>query len=96
MRSWKEHQYNIVFFSEGSGLRLAPAFDQVSMLYAPSADGQVPSRIFGLPHATSDTLHAWDDARMAAREFWQRASDDSRLSDDVRSFCAANAKLFVN
>ncbi len=83
------HQHNIVFFSEGSGLRLAPAFDQVSMLYAPSADGQVPSRICALPHATADTLDVWDDARMAAREFWQRASDDGRLSDDIRGSCAA-------
>lgn len=90
------HQYNIVFFAEGSRLRLAPAFDQVSMLYAPSADGQVPSRIFALPHATADTLDVWDDARMAAREFWQRASDDGRLSDDVRYFCAANAKALLN
>jgi len=90
------HQYNIVFFAEGSGLRLAPAFDQVSMLYAPSADGQVPSRIFALPHATADTLDVWDDARMAAREFWQRASDDGRLSDDVRCCCAADAKALVN
>ncbi len=49
----------------------APAFDQVSMLYAPSADGQVSSRVFPLPHATADTLDVWDDARMAAREFWQ-------------------------
>ena len=90
------HQYNIVFFPEGSTLRLAPAFDQVSMLYAPSADGQVPSRIFPLPHATADTLDVWDDARMAAREFWERASDDGCLSDDVRSFCAVNVKTLVN
>lgn len=88
------HQYNILFFTAGPGLRLAPAFDQVSMLYAPSADGQVPPRTFALPPATSGTLDVWDDARMAAREFWGRASDDARLSDDVRSFCAANAAAF--
>jgi hypothetical protein len=86
------HQNNIVFLAEGSGLRLAPAFDQVSMLYAPSEDGQVPSRIFASPHATADTLDLWDDARMAARELWQRASDDGRLSDDFRCVCAVNAK----
>jgi hypothetical protein len=90
------HQYNIVFFAEGSGLRLAPAFDQVSMLYAPSADGQAPSRIFALPPATADTLDVWDDARMAAREFWQRAGDDGRLSDDIRCVCAANAVALMN
>ncbi len=90
------HQHNIVFFTEGSGLRLAPAFDQVSMLYAPSADGQVLPRIFALPHATADTLDVWHDARMAARELWQRASDDGRLSDDIRSSSAANARALAD
>ncbi len=85
------HQYNILFFTAGPGLRLAPAFDQVSMLYAPLADGQVPPRTFVSPPATSDTLDVWQDARMAAGEFWGRASDDGRVSDDVRSCCAANA-----
>ena len=80
------HQYNILFFTEGSHLRLAPAFDQVSMLYAPTADGQVPPRDFLLPHATANTLDVWSDARDAAREFWERASDDVRLSDDARMF----------
>jgi hypothetical protein len=85
------HQYNIVFFSDGSSLRLAPAFDQAPVRYAPWADGQVPSRVFASPHATSDTLDVWDEARLAAHEFWERASDDARLSDDVRSICAAHA-----
>ena len=85
------HQHNIVFFVDESGLRLAPAFDQVSMLYAPAADGQLPSRTIALPPATADTLDLWDDARLAAREFWQRASDDGRLSDDLRRSAAANA-----
>ncbi len=90
------HQYNIVLFTDGSSLRLAPAFDQVSMLYAPTADGQVPSRIFAVPHATSDTLDVWADARIAARDFWERARDERRVSDDVRSFGAANAKALAN
>jgi hypothetical protein len=89
------HQYNVVFFTEGSRLRLAPAFDQVSMLYAPTADGQVPSRTFTVPHATADTLDVWDEARAAAREFWRRAGDDGRLSDDVRSLCSANAEALA-
>ena len=42
------HQYNINFFADGL-LRLAPAFDQVSMLHAPAAAGQLPSRPLLLP-----------------------------------------------
>ena len=89
------HQYNILFFPDGSRLRLAPAFDQVSMLYAPTADGQVPARTFTVPSVTSDTLDVWDDARRAARDLWARGSDEPRVSDDVRELCAANARLLA-
>jgi HipA-like C-terminal domain len=88
------HQYNVLFFTEGSRLRLAPAFDQVSMLYAPTGDGQVPTREFTLPHATADTLDVWEDARDAAVQFWRQGSEDIRLSDGARLFCATNKDLF--
>jgi hypothetical protein len=90
------HPYNVVFFTDDAMLRLAPAFDQVSMLYAPTADGQVAPRAFAPPHASADTLEVWDNARAAAREFWQRASDDARVSDDVRTFSTTNANALVN
>lgn len=90
------HQYNILFFAEEGLPRLAPAFDQVSMLYAPTADGQVPARAFTLPHLTSDTLDVWDDARAAARELWTQGSEDARLSDDVRAMCASNAQVLAS
>jgi hypothetical protein len=90
------HPYNVVFFPEGSTLRLSPAFDQTSALYSPTDDGQVPPRVFTPPHATADTLEVWDTARAAAHEFWQRAADDARVSDDVRMISAANAVALRN
>lgn len=89
------HQYNILFFTEENIPRLAPAFDQVSMLYAPTADGQVPPRVLTVPNVTSDTLDVWDDARAAAHQFWVRGSGDARLSDDVRSICSSNAQVLA-
>jgi hypothetical protein len=86
------HQFNILLFPDGRRFRLAPAFDQASMLYAPSADGQAPARTFDVPRATFHTLDVWADARAAAREFWERAGDDRRLSDDIRDVCSANAR----
>jgi hypothetical protein len=65
------------------------------MLYAPTADGQVPPRELTLPHATPNTLEVWEDAREAARQFWEQGSEDMRLSDDARMFCASNMKLFA-
>jgi hypothetical protein len=89
------HQHNVVFFTDGPHLRLAPAFDQVSMFYAPAADGLVPSRTFAVPHATADVLDVWEDARAAAREFWVRAGDDVRVSDGLRLACASNARALT-
>ena len=89
------HQYNVLFFVDGPGPRFAPAFDQVSMLYAPTADGRVPPREFSVPYATSDTLDVWADALDAAREYWARGSDDARVSDVVRTICARNASALA-
>jgi hypothetical protein len=78
------HQRNIVFLVDDGRAELAPAFDQLPMLYAPSADGQVPIRDFIRPHPTPDQLDVWDDAARAAADFWQRAGDEARLSDAMR------------
>jgi hypothetical protein len=86
------HHYNVVFFDAGRDLRLAPAFDQAPVLYAPSADGQVLERTFQMPPVTADTLEVWDDARRAAREYWLMAADDIRLSDDIRRAAGQNAE----
>ncbi|MEO7513295.1 MAG: HipA domain-containing protein, partial [Gemmatimonadaceae bacterium] len=89
------HQYNVLFFTDEAIPRLAPAFDQVSMLYAPTADGQVPPRVFAVPNVTADTLDVWDEARDAARQFWARGSEDARVSDDVQAMCGINAQLLA-
>jgi len=90
------HQFNVLVFPGGARHRLAPAFDQVSMLYAPSGDGRVPAGALVPPRASSDTLDVWDDARAAARDFWERASDDGRVSDDLRGVCSANARALLS
>jgi len=85
------HPYNVVCFADGSTPRLAPAFDQTCALYTPTDDGQVPPRVFAPPYPKAETLEVWDEARAAAREFWLRAADDVRVSDDLRRISGANA-----
>lgn len=89
------HPFNVLFFPEDATHRLAPAFDQTSMLYAPTTDGQVPQRSFTPPLVTPDTLDVWDDARDAARQLWLRGADETRLSDSMRFSCTANARLLA-
>lgn len=85
------HQHNVLFFTDGPMPRLAPAFDQASMFFAPTGDGQVPDRVLVVARATADALDVWDDARAAARELWARGSEDGRLSDEMRAVCARQA-----
>ena len=85
------HQFNVTFFS-GDSLRLAPAYDQVAMAYAPSLDGDVPGQPVRLGSATGDTLEVWSEARAAAREFWTRASTDPRVSAGMRAIAGAHAQ----
>jgi hypothetical protein len=89
------HPSNVLFFTADGVLRLAPAFDHVPMLYAPTADGQVPPRVFTVPTLTSDTLDVWPEARDAARQFWARGREDARVSDDVRGICSNNGRLLA-
>ena len=89
------HQRNVLFFDGEAGLRLAPAFGQVPVLYAPTIDGQLPVRAFAVPPATADTLDVWEDARAAAVTFWQRAAADSRISDKMRMLAVANAVMLA-
>jgi hypothetical protein len=64
------------------------------MFYAPLAGGEVPEREFGalptlpLPPQKAD----WHLACEAALQFWRRAEQDARISEDFRQRCGANAR----
>jgi hypothetical protein len=100
------HHHNIVLFPEytGSGeakvvepLRytLAPAFDQVPMLYAPTSDGQLPERTFVRPTPTADTWDVWEQARSLAATFWQGACVDEELSLSMREIAVHHLEVLA-
>jgi len=86
------HHHNVVFFPTQTGYTLAPAFDQLPMLYAPGGDGSVPAREFPQPRPAAETLDVWDEARSLALIFWNNASDGPTVSDGMRRIAAANAR----
>jgi len=96
------HHHNVVFFpafatasaAGPASYALAPAFDQLPMLYAPGGDGTLPIRTFVLPTPTAETLDVWDDARSLALTFWHHASEGPAVSDGMRRIAAANARAF--
>jgi hypothetical protein len=98
------HHYNIALFprfaGEGESMSatapryvLAPAFDQVPMLYAPTGGGELPRRTFARPAPTGDTWAVWDGAVERAMEYWRRAAKDRRLSEEMRAVARANADV---
>lgn len=84
------HEGNLAFHP---GLRLAPAYDMLPMLYAPQRSGEVPPRTYAPTSPLPQEKAAWRQAAEAARRYWQRCADDARISAEFRAICAGNARL---
>lgn len=100
------HHYNIALFPELSGegeamaittrrFTLAPAFDQLPMLYAPTSDGQLPEREFMRPAPSADTWGVWDEATKLATLFWERAAQDPRITEAMRAIAQDNRQIIA-
>jgi len=98
------HHHNIALLPENDGVgdattarrarfRLAPAFDHLPTLYAPTSDGQLRNRDFVPPTPTADTWEVWDRAATLARTFWRRAGEDETLSVPMREIAGRNLRL---
>lgn len=94
------HHHNVAFFPAITDARkptttsytLAPAFDQLPMLYAPGTDGRIPAPDFVPPSPSADALDVWDEARTLALAFWREGSDAPTVSDEMRRIAAGNAR----
>jgi DNA-binding Lrp family transcriptional regulator len=86
------HDGNLAF---RPGLRLAPAYDMLPMLYAPSRGGELPERRYDPPLPLPAEADAWREAARGARAFWLRCEADARISDGFRSICGRNAEALA-
>ncbi len=100
------HHHNIALFPEFSGegetmtaepeyYDLAPAFDQLPMLYAPRSDGQLLDPTLVRPVPTADTWNVWPEARALAATFWRRATEDGAVSASMREIAARNLEAIA-
>jgi hypothetical protein len=62
---------------------LAPVYDMLPMLFAPS-EGDVVERAFEPGGARSETLRAWPRARELALTYWNAIADDPRVTAGFR------------
>ncbi len=78
------HQYNILLYPTETGYVLAPAFDQLSMAYAPPASGNLRNTAVDEARPTVNTLAVWESATALAKEFWRNAAQ-LQLTDSMQT-----------
>ncbi len=87
------HEGNLSFMPSAhdvAGLRVAPAYDMVPMLYAPQRGVEVVARNYAPQLPLPGERQAWRIAARAALMFWQMAADDERISTEFRRACSQN------
>jgi hypothetical protein len=84
------HFGNVSFLVQPDGsLRVAPAYDMLPMILAPTADVVVSRRPEPAP-PSARTLDVWLDAAAWAQRFWGEVRDNGALGPDVRRFAEAS------
>jgi hypothetical protein len=97
------HHHNICLFPEfdptsvePTSYTLAPAFDQLPMLYAPTSDGRIVKRTFVPPTPSADTWDVWDRAATAAVTFWRRAGAHESVSREMKDVALENLAMLTH
>lgn len=80
-----------VVLADARPLALVPAYDMLPMHFRPAASGEVVPRDYLVTLPTPEVRDDWRTAATAAVDFWQRASDDDRISGDFRAIAAGAA-----
>lgn len=71
----------------------SPAWDILPMMYAPQSGIELIKRLYFPSLPLPDERPLWIPAANAAQIFWQRASEDPRISATFRQICEENAKI---
>lgn len=84
------HLANISFYFQLPDIQdLAPAYDMLPMLYAPQS-GQIIDRDFNPPLPKPADAGVWQDAWVAATEFWTSVIANTLISPGFRKIAQAN------
>ncbi len=77
------HFGNLSFWGRDTlPLSLTPSYDMLPMLWAPTVQGEITARDFGPLPPTPAQTPDWLVAAEWAESFWQRLSNDSRVSPE--------------
>jgi hypothetical protein len=86
------HFGNLSFHFQTEGtMPLAPVYDMLPMLYAPTAGDVVVTREFELPLPSSENLDIWETMVSLAESYWREVADHPLLSAGFAAIANANA-----
>lgn len=83
-----------VVFGDEIPFRLSPSYDMLPMLYAPSQQGDLVSRVFAPRPPLPAFASIWSEVAPAAIIFWTRVSAEERITPEFRSI-AQSAKMTI-
>lgn len=84
------HHGNISFFCDGEKIKgLAPVYDMLPMMYAPQQNQLVP-RPFNPESKKFSEISVWNDALIAAQDFWSLVRHHSQISEEFKILIADN------
>lgn len=91
------HPGNLSFFWEpvNSQAELAPVYDMLPMLYAP-INGEEAGKKFRLSTYNHTLVEAWKWALPIAIKYWQRVTEDDRVSREFRNIAQENIAVLVH
>ncbi len=82
------HEGNLAF---RPGLKLAPVYDMLPMMYAPARGGELPTKDFKPDLPLPAEAVAWKQVVTVASQYWKTCAQDIRISPAFRAICQGNA-----
>ena len=88
------HFGNLAFWSPGNlPFRLAPAYDMLPMLWAPTVGSATPYPEFSPPVPLPAERAIWSEAAAWAVELWRRVNEDERVSAEFAAVARASGAV---
>ena len=88
------HFGNLSFYLACEGpFILAPIYDMLPMMYAPTVANALPNRELELPLPNAESLDIWRDMTKIAKGFWESAGSHELISRGFKAIANRNAEI---
>lgn len=85
------HHGNLSFHANESysNFSIAPVYDMVPMMFAPSSQGEISEKMLVAPTPTPDTMECWVRAKDMAKTFWNEVLNHELISMSFKTIATS-------